>query len=550
MPTFTRRALFAGSAAALCAQSFDPGIDSGLISQHDQSIDTYFRLQVTDPASPWHGMFPDAYGLHTPGTVAGSLDLYGAAYCQPKSKHFKSRTLAQRILLSAETLRRKQLPSGNFNLLITNFDSTPDTGFITRSMCHGARHLRRAGAADLYAPIAKVLKRNGEALIEGGVHTPNHRWVCSAAMAQLHELEPDPRLIRRIDQWLAEGIDLDIDGQFSERSTLTYNGVSTDAFTILAIKLNRNHLLDPVRRNLDALTYLLHPGDEVVTEISRRQDANTRGKAQGSWFPLAWLARADNNPVYASIAAGLSPSMSRQMEFPELTRPVPTGKIPDDYERLFPSGEYAHIRRGRKSSILLLRGNSRFLGVRSGGAVINAVRVASAFFGKGQFVPQTGFKRQTEYLLTQDLESGYWQPLPKPYPFSPTDDAWYATRKDRQNTAVQHLRYHATIVETSKGIRLRLQAAGTDEVPLAIEINCGDGAKLDGVKPAPGVARAWLLPEGGFATIRSGPDTLRVGPGIERSAYTQIRGAQPKLPGDSIYLTGYTPFDHTLEFEL
>ena len=34
-----------------------------------------------------------------------------------------------------------------------------------------------------------------------------------------------------------------------------------------------------------------------------------------------------------------------------------------------------------------------------------------------------------------------------------------------------------------------------------------------------------------------------------RYPLTQLRGAEPKLTGQSVYITGYTPFDHTVRFE-
>jgi hypothetical protein len=106
----------------------------------------------------------------------------------------------------------------------------------------------------------------------------------------------------------------------------------------------------------------------------------------------------------------------------------------------------------------------------------------------------------------------------------------------------------ATVTEDKAGFALRLQSNGTPGVPVAVEISLREGGELQGCRPAPHVADGWIL-EKDFATYRAGGDTVRFGPGAAGHLLTQLRGADAKLPGQSVYLTGYTPFDQTLRFE-
>jgi hypothetical protein len=95
---------------------------------------------------------------------------------------------------------------------------------------------------------------------------------------------------------------------------------------------------------------------------------------------------------------------------------------------------------------------------------------------------------------------------------------------------------------------MRLRAAGTDHVPVALEINLREGGQLEGCSPTPQVADAWFL-KNDYATYRVGRHAIRFGPGAAPHQYTQVRGAEPKMPGPSVYITGYTPFDRSIEFE-
>ena len=518
-----------------------------VVARNDAAVRELLQSQITDSSSPWRGSVPDQFGLHSAHSAAGVAETMSASLVHPQSRFRGDPMLLERIKMAAEFLERSQSARGNIDLLTTNFDSPPDTGFVVHSVATAAIVGRMHGALEVTEALQPFLLKAGAGLAVGGVHTPNHRWVIGSALAQINELFPDARFVRRIDEWLAEGIDIDADGQFTERSTLTYNVVTDRALLVMATKLRRPELVDPVRRNLRALAYLLHADGEVVTEISRRQDQYTRGNISGYWFPLTWLAVTDGDPLFSTMAAqaGEGARLSTLLEYQDLSKALPAaGPLPDDYEKAFPEVGISRIRRGPLSATLILGGSSRLIALRYGSAVVEGIRFATSFFGKGQFVPDAAERRDSTYRFRQSLQAPYYQPLSRQI----TPETWTSTRNERRQSEVARLEQTAEISEIGRGFRLRLQSSGTKGVPISVEICFREGGQLEGCTPVPGSADAFLL-ERGTGVFRSGRNEVRFGPGSAPHRYVQLRGAEPKLSGQSVYITGYTPFEHVLTIE-
>ena len=354
----------AAVAVAPGARAEAPAIDARIVERNDTALDRALRAQVTEPGNPRLGGVADDYNMFSAGAAGGLIEMAAASFIAPGFRNHDSAELLQRIRLAAQFLERSQSPEGNIDLLSTNFNSPPDTGFVVHNVGTAAAIAKLYDKPEILGALRPFLMKAGAGMAAGGIHTPNHRWVISSALAQINDVFPDPRYSRRIAQWLAEGIDIDEDGQFIERSTVTYNTVTDRAFTVMAAKLKRPELLDPVRRNLRAMMYLLHPDGEVVTEVSKRQDQFVRGTMAGYWFPVNYLAIHDNDGQFAAIAQTLTSNarLSALLEYPELNRALPPEKpLPEDYEKWFPAIGLARVRRGPYDATLVLKDEQSLL---------------------------------------------------------------------------------------------------------------------------------------------------------------------------------------------
>ena len=514
--------------------------------------------EVSLPKQQAGGGLRDEHEVPLPGAAAGFLTSLTALFLAPESRYHRSPELRERMERAGEHLVRIQHPDGTIDLPTTNFGSPPDTAFVLEPLCAAAEVLRARRYEEtrrLEATLETFIQRGASALTTGGIHTPNHRWVVVSALARCHHLFPDPRYLARLDKWLAEGIDQDEEGQFTERSTGIYNAVTDRALLTAGRMLDRPVLFDPVRKNLETMIYFLHPNGEVATDISRRQDRFQPATLRPYYYAYRYLARHDRNGRFASVASDLERNHLEQLggeliyflEIPEFRQELPPREVlPTDYEKYFQLSGFAHIRRGERSATIL-GGDSRFFSFRHGGAVVEAVRLASAFFGKGQFsAPLT--RGGSGYRLEQDLEGYYLQPLDAAD--RRADGDWLAMPNSRRaHSNVFHLRSRVVIGERQDGFELSLNVAGTSGVPVALEITLRPGGQLAGnaLAPLPDLPDAYFLGEG-FATYELAGRRLRIGPGFRQHTWTQLRGAEPRLPGVTLYLTDFTPLNKTLQF--
>jgi hypothetical protein len=119
------------------------------------------------------------------------------------------------------------------------------------------------------------------------------------------------------------------------------------------------------------------------------------------------------------------------------------------------------------------------------------------------------------------------------------------SRAARARSNVQALETVVTVAEATGAFELDIVIGGTDDVPVAVELAFRHGGLLHGVEAVKDVRDAFLLREG-TGRYTFGNDSITFGPGVAAHSWTQLRGALPKWDGQSVYLTGFTPFRLTL----
>jgi len=545
-----------------------------LINNNDLAVDRFLNTGDSRPRP----MFSRALGEE--------FATEAASYCQPDSKYYKSPALQSRLDAIISKLLDLQYPGGMLDSG-GNRQSPPDTAFVMDHLCPASNALKADASGELQSlkeKLALFLAKVGEGLLTGGVHTPNHRWEVSAALAQLYSVNRDERYLRRIDDWLDEGIDINDDGNFSERSRLYAVVVDRSLLTIGRI-LNRPSLFEPVRKNLEATYYYMEANGELVTLDSRRQDQYQGVSILSYYLAYRNLALYYNDDKLASITKLIEafPEFERRvlsrtliffMENPLLFKNIEANRVPEaTFSRFFPQSALLRIRRdgssasvfgGNDKPVTIASGrstNPTFFTFRKGSAILDYVRMSTSFFSTGYF-RSDGLERDgTIFRLHEKKEAYYYQPLPKEkrkvdgnYPLSESVDRRFWSKMDFRERPTTTLTLDSSIeIEEREGAyELSFALDGPKDVEVTIDICFRPGGRLEGAVAIPETEDFYL--KEGFAKYTSGSDVIDIGPGRQEHSNTRMLDGEEysthfgsiKGKGPHLFMTGLLPFKHTI----
>lgn len=506
---------------------------------------------------------------------------------------------AAELVQSAETLVQFLTAAQNLDgtMNSSNIASPPDTAFSICSLGRALnvlKNMKNREFDSISDGISQYMKNAGDMLLSGGIHTPNHRWVVSAALSYLFHIYKDDSYLRRIDQWLCEGIDQDEDGQFSERSAGIYSPVIVDCLISMGQLLNRPELLKPVRKHLDMIQFYFLPSGRIETIGSRRQD-QYQEMPSFCYYPFyRFMAAHDQDRIYSGIARYLWEHRGKS-EFSLLTYQEQGSEILSEfvpvhaaYNQYFSSSGLLRLKSGKEDLTLFagtdpartpysgLSGNPLIMKFRKGETSSVSIKIDTGFFDMGYYKgsdPET--TRSVLLKSSQQYTVPYYQPLKKEklhpdglYELADADGRFYSCLNfpDREKSEIRTLRLTIEVSKMDEGCTLRIQSEGSSGVPIAIELGFSSNTNISSFSGCRAISsneiffrstEAWrgcerepLFLNDGEGMFSTGKDELHFGPGIFEhdripAPYDTPFGPDPGNT-DYVFLTLFTPVDYTL----
>lgn len=536
-----------------------------MMTHHDAVIDRLLASQVLDERNPDFGGFRRAENAYVEPRESGfhlSELIWG--YIARESRHYHADAVAEAIRRDLIYMQRHQRPDGCFDLSGCNFASPPDTAFMTNCMLNAWWLMERRCDETtewLKEPVRRLLESCCEGIAAGGFHTPNHRWAISSCLKCVANITGRKDFSERADQYLAEGLDINEDGEFAERSAGNYNQVNDDQMIRLFIATGDRRFLEASRANLMMMYNYIDPDESVFTNNSTRQD-NGHKVYLNTYYILFLLtgyllgdkklARAGEYMYEAARRHGIIPNgIEWLLLYPELdgygADEAFDTSVVEHYSRVFPASRIARVRNGGYSWTIM-EDRPNFLYFQHGALTLYLV-IYSNICDRRHFLGEKIEAVENGYQMKSHAAGWYYKPF---WPNLPDTSDWWAMDNPTKRERVQGLPLDTsvTVTDTGDGIDVSIHTEGIDQLPFRLEVGVlpckvrGEQFVLDGK-----AGESMTLMNGMVELSNPAGDIITLSPGFcEHLSLGRSTNAYPQsLDHFTIYMTDFTPIDRVLK---
>ncbi len=552
-----------------------------IVKDTDGRVEYSLQRQERQKDHPFYGGFYDKNLLVDAKFAIYRVASMTAAYCCRDSRYYRTAEAYDSILAGLEYIRRVQHENGLFDYITCNFFSAPDTAFCIKKLIPVYEYLREkaektSAEQEICARMEEIIQKAAYGLLEGGFHTPNHRWAIASMLAKTGVLFQDECLKKAADEYLKEGIDCNADGEFSEKSAGNYNRINNDAMITLSEALGDESYEQHAIRNLRMMLTYLEPDGSIFTANSTRFDKDLMIFPKDYYMEYLYLGKKYKLEEFLGMCNTIFDIIEHQqisspdfliwfMLYPEYRRLEWEKRyVPEDFVRHY---EQSGIVRGRQGGFTytVMRDKSDFLYVHNGTSRL-IVKLAGSFCEHRAFKAETLCLQQEDSIaknecvaelvekraarsvcLHQTMHGWYYLPFEeKP----DTSDWWSMDNAKRPKKSGPDMQIDVTVTEVKDGLKVRLRTSGVKGAPWRVELafsgihTLEDGERrllIDGSERL--VSDAKVL-----QTYSSGGGVWRVEPGFARHRFIDGKeDSEGKIPGcATVYYTDYTEFDHTI----
>ena len=540
---------------------------------YEQAFRSELRNIIRDSNDPNYAKYLYETGLLEPGTVFGLSERAVMLYLCPDSVYYKKKEALEYIRLLYIGSEDGIHEDGTNDLRVSNYRQPEYFGIP--GICNAYRLMsalpdKTPEEEAVTEMIYDLAKRISGGLLSSGFHTPNHRWVHTAALYMMYNTlhEKDERFLTLAKKYLAEKIDIDENGEFSERSAGMYSAISDRALCTIAIEADMPELFDLVKRNLRLVYRFIEKGNQIFTQNSRRKDKGEVGSSTlfsfDTYTDICLTAYAHTHDLEflqllkcamdkRSDNSLINSPLRTYILYPELqTLNVDLSALPPIEEEFHMFLPDSGIVRAKEKGIVysILSRNPDFLHITVGEISISA-RICSSFFAKAQFLPDEIEKiGEKTYRMSFHTWADYKLPFDNPPEGS--ENYWSMDYKSRKSISRCDYGYTVDFTFTENGLKLHMQTHGTEKVPFKLEIAVTPGVHVRaGTAMTIGNAGEFLCAtEGDVNFCNFGGDSLTVSGVFAKHFYHQsMRGSIPTPKNKYVlFLTDFAPVDRTVEF--